>query len=197
MALQTTLTRADILPREQYALDRKRHRQEMVEIKRHRRVAVGPFATFHFESYATMWLQVHEMLYIEKGGAAQIAEELAAYNPLIPQGRELVATMMLGIEDAAERAKILAGLGGIERYITLEVAGHVVSAESESEVERTKADGKTSAVHFLRFRLTDAAITAFGQSGARILLGINHPNYGHIAVVPDSTRMALASDFSG
>lgn len=190
------ITRADILSLEQYAAERKTRRQAMIEQKRPRRIAVGPYATFHFENYATMWLQIHEMLYIERGGEAQIADELAAYNPLIPQGRELVATMMLEIEDPIQRAKVLAGLGAIERHVAFDVAGIIVPAESESEVERTKADGKTSAVHFLRFRFDDKAIAAFRTPAARILLGIDHPNYGHFAKLDEAARLALAEDFS-
>ena len=93
------LTRADILPLEDYVKVRRERRREITELKRRRRVEIGPFATFYFENFATMWQQVQEMLYIEKGGEAQIADELEAYNPLIPQGSELVATVMFEIDD--------------------------------------------------------------------------------------------------
>jgi hypothetical protein len=171
-------------------------RESVVAAKKHRRVAVGPFATFHFENYQTMWHQVHEMLFIERGGEGQIADELAAYNPLIPQGAELVATVMLEIEDPARRARELAGLGHIERHMYVEIGGAKVYAESESDVERTKADGKTSSVHFVRFRFSPAQIAEFKTPGARVLIGIDHANYGHIAVVPENTRAALAADFA-
>ena len=85
------LTPADFLPIEEYARIRAQRRREITELKKHRQVEVGPFATFYFENFATMWGQVQEMLYIEKGGEAQLADELAAYNPLIPQGSELVS----------------------------------------------------------------------------------------------------------
>src|SRR3984957_2761033 len=107
------LTREDILPLAEYAKIRRERRQTVSELKKRRRVEVGPFATFYFENYATMWQQVHEMLHVEKGGEAQIADELEAYNPMIPQGNELVATVMLEIDDPARRANVLARLGGV------------------------------------------------------------------------------------
>jgi hypothetical protein len=189
------ITRADILPMTEYAQIRKERRAAAVAEKRQRRVEVGPFATFHFESYASMWLQVHEMLYIEKGGEAQIADELAAYNPLIPQGQELVATFMIEIEDANRRARELLKLGGIEDTISFGFAGHSVRAVPEADVERTKADGKTSSVHFLHFPFSAAEIAAFRTPGTQVMLGLAHPNYGHIAVLPEVTRALLAQDF--
>src|SRR3954468_23440821 len=97
------ITPEDLLPIEEYDIRRKALKQNLIPMKKLRRVEVGPFATFYFESYATMWLQVQEMLRIERGGTEQIAGELEAYNPLIPQGDELIATMMLEIEDANRR----------------------------------------------------------------------------------------------
>jgi len=195
-ALKREITRADILPIEAYALERKALRESVVAAKRLRRVAVGPYATFYFENYQTMWHQVHEMLFIEKGGEAQIADELAAFNPLIPQGRELVATMMIEIDDPVRRANVLNSLGHIERHVHFDVAGKRLPAASESEVERTKADGKTSSVHFLRFAFDASALAAFKTPGARMLLGIDHPNYGHMAVLAEDVRAALSADFS-
>jgi hypothetical protein len=139
---------------------------------------------------------VHEMLFIEKGGEGQIADELAAYNPLIPQGSELVATVMLEIEDPVRRARELAGLGHVERHMYIEIAGAKVYAQSETDVERTKADGKTSSVHFVRFRFSAAQIAEFKKPGARAMVGIDHPNYGHIALVSETARAALAADFA-
>jgi hypothetical protein len=121
--LKRALTRADIIPPAEYAATRRQRRQAISELKKRRRIEVGPFATFFFENYATMWQQVHEMLHVEKGGEAQIADELEAYNPMIPQGNELVATIMLEIDDPARRGNVLARLGGIENHVFLEVAG--------------------------------------------------------------------------
>src|SRR5438270_11093083 len=123
------LTRADILPLDEYVKIRRERRREISALKRQRRVEIGPFATFYFENFATMWQQVQEMLYIEKGGEAQIADELAAYNPLIPQGNELVATVMFEIDDAVRRANALTRLGGVESCMFLELAGERVRGE--------------------------------------------------------------------
>lgn len=189
------ITRADILAMEVYAAERKERRADISALKERRRLAVGPFATFHFECYETMWMQIHEMLYIEKGGEAQIADELAAYNPLIPDGKELVATLMFGIAEAERRARVLATLGGVEDRIAIEIDGDPVAALPEGDVERSREDGKTSAVHFLHFPFTEAQIAAFRDPESRITLSISHPNYGHIAVFPPALHEALAADF--
>lgn len=194
MAARRELTRADVLAMEEYGARRAELRREAAAHKRDRRVAVGPFATFHFESYRTMWHQVHEMLHVEKGGEAQIAGELAAYNPLIPQGSELVATVMFEIDDPARRARFLAGLGGVEHRMSLEVAGARIPGLAETDTERTDARGKASSVHFVRFPLGAADAAGFRAEGARVVLGIDHPGYAHMAVLPEPTRAALAED---
>jgi hypothetical protein len=188
------LTRADILPPEEYAAERREHRRRVTAVKRRRRVEVGPYATFYFENFETMWHQVHEMLYIEKGGEEQIADELAAYNPLIPQGRELVATLMFEIDDAARRERELARLGGVENCAYLEIDGKRVRGEPDPTRENTSPEGKASSVQFLWFRLSPEEAAAFKRARARIVLGIDHPNYGHMAVVPEDIRAALAQD---
>ena len=189
------LTRDDIMDMADYATVRKERRAAVTALKRKRRLAVGPFATFHFECFETMWMQVHEMLYIERGGKEQIAGELEAYNPLIPRGDALIATMMLEIDDPARRERELYRLAGIEDTIKLEVGGNVVSAQPiEDEVARTTEDGKTSSIHFLRFPFQPAAAAQFRMPGTRVLLGIEHPAYGHLAVMPEETRAALAED---
>src|SRR6516225_1397490 len=111
---QRKITPEDVLPIAEYDMRRKALKQSLIPVKRQRRIEVGPFATFYFENYATMWLQVQEMLRIEKGGREQVTGELEAYNPLIPQGDELIATMMLEIEDGHRRHATLLTLGGIE-----------------------------------------------------------------------------------
>ena len=120
------ITRDDVIPMDEYAAVRKERRARMTEFKRTRRLMVGPDATFNFECYETMWLQVHEMLFIERGGEEQIPDELSAYNPLIPNGTELVATVMFEIDDPVRRANFLAGLGGVEETITIEFAGESI-----------------------------------------------------------------------
>jgi hypothetical protein len=189
------LTRADILPLGEYAKIRRQRRRQISEIKQHRRLEVGPFATFYFENLDTMWQQIQEMLYIEKGGEAQIADELEAYNPLIPQGGELVATVMFEIDDPARRARELMRLGDIEHRAFIEVNGDKVRGEADPTRENTSPEGKASSVQFLRFPFAPSQIEAFRRPGAPITVGFDHPNYGHIAVMPDPVRAALARDF--
>jgi hypothetical protein len=143
-----------------------------------------------------MWMQVQEMLRIEKGGAEQIPGELEAYNPLIPQGEELIATMMLEIEDEKRRASTLLTLGGIEETVFMEIGGDVISATPTEYDDRTTPDGKTSSVHWLRFKLTQDQIARFKSGSERIVLGVRHKNYGHMAVMSDETRAVLAKDFA-
>ena len=196
MMPRTSITRADLMPIAEYGKIRHAHRKKMVEVKAHRRLLVGPYVTFHFENYDTMWAQVHEMLYIEKGGEDQIDGELAAYNPLIPQGAELTATMLIEIEDEIKRGRILATLGHIEDKISLTFAGETVTATPEADTQRTTAEGKTSAVHFLHFAFTKDQVAKFRTAGTQVILGINHVNYGHMAVMPEPMRAALAADFT-
>ena len=189
------LTRADIMDMADYAKVRKERRAAVTALKRTRRLAVGPFATFHFECFESMWIQVHEMLHIERGGEEQIAGELEAYNPLIPRGDALIATMMLEIDDPARRERELYRLAGVEDTIKLEIGGSTVAAQPiEDEVARTTEDGKTSSIHFLRFPFQPATAAEFRTSGTRVLLGVGHPAYGHLAVMPEETRAALAED---
>ncbi len=189
------ISRDDILAMEDYARQRRQRRQVMAGIKRHRRLAVGPDATFYFENYDTMFYQVHEMLHVERGGAAQIADELAAYNPLIPNGAELVATLMFEIDDEARRHRVLSALGGVEHTVTIGLEGETVAAVPEGDVERSTAEGKASSVHFLHFPFTPPRIAAFRKPGARVSLAIDHPGYGHMATLPEAVRAALAGDF--
>lgn len=188
------ITEADILPDKDYAAQRKALRSQAIALKKHRRVEVGPHATFYFENYQTMWLQVQEMLRIEKGGREQIAGELETYNPLIPQGDELIATMMLEIEDTNRRHATLLTLGGIEETIFIEIGGTRILATPTEYDDRTTSDGKTSSVHWLRFKLPPDLIARFKTE--RVVIGIDHKNYGHMAVLGDDTRAALAQDFA-
>lgn len=193
---QRKLVPEDLLPIAEYDLRRKALKQNLIPMKRLRRIEVGPFATFYFENYATMWLQVQEMLRIEKGGNEQIAGELEAYNPLIPQGDELIATMMLEIEDANRRHNTLLTLGGIEETVFMEIGADTIHATPTEYDDRTTADGKTSSVHWLRFKLTPQQIARFKAGSEKVVLGISHKNYGHMAVLSAEARAALAKDFS-
>ena len=189
------IARDDIMDMADYARERKERRSATVALKRHRRLEVGPVCLFHFENYETMWAQVHEMLFIEKGGEAQIADELAAYNPLIPQGRELVATVMFEIDDPARRAALLGKLGGIEETAVLRLGTETIRGRAEADMDRTSAAGKASSVQFIHFPFSDAQADAFRTPGAEILVGFTHPHYGHMAAMPEEVRAALAGDF--
>lgn len=189
------LTAADIMPMADYADQRRDRARQAAAIKQDRRMEVGPDATFYFESYDTMWFQVHEMLHIEKGGEAQIAGELAAYNPLIPNGHELVATMMIEIEDAERRARVLAALGGIEETISIAVGDEVIQGRAEEDVDRTNAAGKASSVQFLHFPFSDGQIAAFRDPATRVVVQIGHADYAHMAVMSENIRAALGQDF--
>ncbi len=190
------ITAKDITPPAQYAAQRAERRRAVTALKRDRRVEIGPFVTFYFECFETMLHQVNEMLYIEKGGEAQIVDELAAYNPLIPNGSELTATMMIEIEDPVRRARLLGELGNIESTATLRFAGETVPGLPEEDQERTNEAGKTSSVHFLHFPFTAVQIEKFRRPGTEVILGIGHDKYRHMAVLPEATRQALAADFA-
>ena len=168
----------------------------MLDKKKHRRLEVGPVASFLFESYDSMWLQVQEMLYIERGGDAQIDDELAAYNPLIPRGDELVATVLFEIDEPQRRKSFLGRLGGVEETAFLSFSGETVDGKPEADMDRTTAEGKASAVQFLHFLFTPAQIAKFRTPGTQIVLGFRHPSYAHMAVMPEAVRAALAEDFA-
>ncbi len=195
MTRKHAITEADILPPEIYAATRAERRRAMVALKRGRRVAVGPFVTFFFENYDTMWFQIHEMLHIEKGGPAQIADELAAYNPLVPNGTELVATFMIEIDDPDRRKAELARLGGIEETAFLSFAGETIASQPETDQDRTTTEGKASSVQFVHFPFTAAAIAKF-KTANDIMLGFRHPNYPHMTTLTPALRDTLASDFA-
>jgi hypothetical protein len=184
-----------IVPLPQYAGERAELRKRITELKKHRRLEIGPYATFYFESYDTMLHQVHEMLFIEKGGAEQLPDELAAYNPLIPQGSELVATVMFEIDDPLRRARVLASLGGIEHKAFLRIGGDTIRGVAEEDQERSREDGKASSVQFIRFPFSPAQIAAFRGGTGEVVVGFDHPDYGHMALMPASVRQALAQDF--
>jgi hypothetical protein len=189
------VTPADLLPDAEFAKVRKERRAALLPLKRLRRVALGPICTVHFECYETMLFQIQEMLLIEKGGAAQVPDELAAYNPLIPKGSELVTTVLFEIEDPVRRAQTLAKLGGVEDCFFLAVGEDRVRGVPEGDVERTREDGKTSSVHFLRFPLSAAQVARFRDPSVSILVGCDHEHYSHLAGLSPATRAELAKDF--
>ena len=192
----TPISGADIVDPKLYAEQRKELRKAMIPVKAPRRIAVGPDATFYFENYLTMWYQVHEMLHAEKGGEEQLKDELAAYNPLIPNGSELVATLMFEINDPDRRERVLQQLGGVETKAFLRFGDFEVFAVPEMDVERTKETGRTSSVHFLHFPLTQEEAGAFKAETGEITLGIAHPNYNHRAVLNAESLTSLRKDLA-
>jgi hypothetical protein len=185
-----------VLPLADYAKVRAERRKQIAEYKKNRRLEVGPYAMFYFESYETMLHQVHEMLFIEKGGPAQIPDELAAYNPLIPQGSELVATVMFEIDDPVRRARVLGALGGIEHKAFVKVGGETIRSLAEDDQERTREDGKASSVLFMRFPFTSSQVAAFKSGAGEVIVGFDHASYGHMALMPPAVRRALAEDLA-
>jgi hypothetical protein len=193
---KTEISRTDILPPAEYAARRSDLRKQVVALKRQRRLEVGPAATFYFECYETMLQQVQEMLHIERGGEAQIEDELRAYNPLIPKGSELTATVMFEIDDPVRRARFLARLGGVEHTAFIKLGDETVKGVAEADQDRTNEDGKASAVQFLHFPFTAAQIAQFRTAGTQVVVGFSHPEYSHMAVMPETVRSALAKDFA-
>lgn len=186
---------SDILPLAAYATVRAERRRAVTQIKKNRRLEVGPFATFYFENFDTMLHQVQEMMFIEKGGAEQLPDELAAYNPLIPNGRELTATVMFEIDEPVRRTRVLSTLGGIEHTIYLRVGGETIKGVAEDDQDRTNAEGKASSVHFVHFPFTAAQIAAFRRPDTEVIAGFSHDNYGHMTVIPAAVCTALQGDF--
>ncbi|MFN4263139.1 MAG: DUF3501 family protein [Thioalkalivibrionaceae bacterium] len=189
------LTRDDLYSLEKYAEIRPEFRKSIMAHKKNRVVHVGPNLTLHFEDQKTMSYQVQEMLRAEKIFEAEgIEEELAAYNPLIPDGSNWKATMMVEFSDADERRDRLSRLIGLEEKVYVQVAGFdPVTPIANEDLDRTTSE-KTSSVHFLRFELTPAMIDAL-KNGAAISVGVDHPEYRHrVDAVPDAVRQSLAGD---
>ena len=190
------IQKSDIMPLDAYIKDRKNLRKNIVNFKKNRRVALGPYATFYFESYETMLAQVQEMLYIEKGGDEQLHDELIAYNPLIPNGKELTATLMFEIDNPISRAAFLGKVGGIEEMVFMKINGETIKAVPEEDVDRTSAEGKASSVQFIHFNFTDEQIQKFKSSDVNIELGMDHKEYSHTTKLSKENIASLSEDFS-
>ena len=178
-----------------YGKVRKERRLAITELKKNRRLSVGPDATCYFESYETMWHQIHEMLFIEKGGEEQIEDELNAYAPMVPNGKELVMTLMFEVEDPKRRASLLSGLGGVENTLKITVGNEIIKGLPEEDIDRTNAEGKASSIQFLHFPFSQQQIKKFRDHSNKVMISIEHNKYGHIAIMPQSMRTALAADF--
>ena len=186
----------DIMPLDVYTKQRRELRKNIVEFKKNRRVSLGPYGTFYFESYETMLAQVQEMLYIEKGGDEQLKDELTAYNPLIPNGKELTATLMFEIDNPVSRSAFLSKVGGIEEKVFIKIDGEYIKAIAEEDVDRTSAEGKASSVQFIHFKLSDEQIQKFKSEGAEVEIGINHKEYSHTTKLSLANLSSLSADFS-
>jgi hypothetical protein len=189
------IEKEDLLPSDVYAKSRKQIRKDLVEFKKNRRIALGPYATFYFESFETMVAQVQEMLHIEKGGDEQLKDELIAYNPLVPSGKELIATLMFEIDNPISRAKFLGEVGGIEEKVFMKINNEIVKAVPEADVDRTSAEGKASSVQFIHFKLNHDQISKFKSDSATIELGIDHKEYTHTTKLSENSIKSLCDDF--
>ena len=189
------IEKEDLLPSDAYAKSRKQIRKDLVEFKKDRRIALGPYATFYFESFETMVAQVQEMLHIEKGGDEQLKDELIAYNPLVPNGKELTATLMFEIDNPISRSAFLGKVGGIEEKVFMKINDEIVKAVPEEDVDRTSAEGKASSVQFIHFKLNDDQISKFKSDSATIELGIDHKEYTHTTRLAENSVKSLCADF--
>ncbi len=193
---QRLITKEDLLSPDVYQKNRRQMRKELVEFKKDRRIPLGPYATFYFECYETMLAQVQEMLYIEKGGEEQIKDELIAYNPLIPNGKELVSTLMFEIDNPVTRAAFLGKLGGVEESVFIKIDGDLVYGKPEIDVDRTSSEGKASSVQFIHFEFSDIQIDKFKGKNVNIEIGIDHNEYSHTTKLNEKNIESLASDFN-
>ncbi len=189
------LTAEDLLSLEQYARERETFRARVLAHKRHRRLALGPNMTWCFEDRLTIRYQIQEMLRVERIFEPEgIRAELEAYNPLIPDGGNWKATLLIEFADPAERQRQLVRLKGVDSRCWVEVRGHApVYAIADEDMERENAD-KTSAVHFLRFELAPEMIAAL-RAGAALAAGVDHEHYRHwLDPVPEPVKAALLAD---
>ena len=193
---QKIIQKSDLLAPDVYEKNRRQMRKELVEFKKDRRVPLGPYATFYFECYETMLAQVQEMLHIEKGGDEQLNDELTAYNPLIPNGKELVSTLMFEIDNPVIRATFLGKLGGVEENVFIKIDNDIIYGKPEIDVDRTSAEGKASSVQFIHFEFDQNQISKFKGNNVSIELGIDHKQYSHSTKLSESTIKALSSDFN-
>ena len=190
------ILKEDIMPLDVYTKNRKELRKNIVNFKKDRRIALGPYATFYFESYETMLAQVQEMLYIEKGGDEQLKDELTAYNPLIPNGKEFTATLMFEIDNPVSRAAFLSKVGGIEKKVFIKIDGQTVKAIPEEDVDRTSTEGKASSVQFIHFKLNDEQIQKFKSDDVEVEIGIDHKEYSHTTKLSAANISSLSADLS-
>jgi hypothetical protein len=189
------IEKKDLIPSDIYLKNRRQIRKDLVEFKKNRRIALGPYATFYFESFETMVAQVQEMLHIEKGGDEQLKDELIAYNPLVPNGKELIATLMFEIDNPISRSVFLGKVGGIEKNIFMKIDNELIKGLPEEDVDRTSAEGKASSVQFIHFKLNDDQINKFKSVSLNIEIGIDHKEYSHTTKLAEDNIKSLSTDF--
>ncbi|MED6341608.1 MAG: DUF3501 family protein [Pseudomonadota bacterium] len=191
-----TLTRNDLWSLEEYAGRREEFRKQVLAHKKLRQVALGPHATLYFEDQLTMQYQIQEMLRVERiFEAAEIEEELSAYNPLIPDGSNWKATFMIEYGDIEERKQALPTMGGIEETVWVQVGnGTKAYAIANEDMERTR-DSKAAAVHFMRFELSAEDLQSV-RDGADVHMGLDHPSISNNVTLSTEARQALCADLA-
>ena len=195
MVQLNTIEKSDILSRDEYKSKRKSLREKMVLRKRFRRVDIGPYVTMYFENKDTIIHQINEMVYIENGGEEQINDEILAYKSLIPDGQELVATVMIEIDSPIKRAEFLAKMGGFEEQISIKIGDQLIKGRAELDGDRTTADGKASSVQFVHFEFEQEAVDIIKNHMDNVTISINHENYKHSSILNSDTVKELVKDF--
>ena len=195
MVQTNTIEKTDILSRDEYKIKRKSLREKMVLRKKFRRVDIGPYVTMYFENKDTIIHQINEMVYIEDGGEQQIDDEILAYKSLIPNGSELVATVMVEIDNPKKRAEFLSKMGGFEETINIKIHDEEIKGKAELDGDRTTADGKASSVQFVHFEFDEQAVKSIKNNMENVSISINHKNYRHSAILNTETVEELIKDF--
>ena len=191
-----TIEKSDILSRDEYKSMRKNLREKMVLRKKFRRVDIGPYVTMYFENKDTIIHQINEMVYIENGGDEQINDEISAYESLIPDGQELIATVMIEIDSPIKRAEFLAKMGGFEEQISIKVGDQLIKGRAELDGDRTTADGKASSVQFVHFEFNENAVEIINNHMDNVTISIDHENYKHSSILNIDTVKELVKDFT-
>ena len=195
MAQINTIEKSEILSRDEYKIKRKSLREKMVLRKKFRRVDIGPYVTMYFENKDTIIHQINEMVYIEDGGEEQINDEILAYKSLVPDGRELVATVMVEIDNPIKRAEFLSKMGGFEEQMSIKIGDHMIKGKAELDGDRTTADGKASSVQFVHFEFEDKDVQSIKNHMEDVSISINHENYRHSSTLNTDTVKELINDF--
>ena len=190
-----TIEKSDILSRDEYKSKRKSLREKMVLRKKFRRVDIGPYVTMYFENKDTIIHQINEMVYIENGGEEQINDEILAYKSLIPDGQELVATVMIEIDNPIKRAEFLSKMGGFEETINIKIHDQEIKGKAELDGDRTTADGKASSVQFVHFEFDEEAVKNIKNNMENVSISISHESYRHSAILNTDTVGELVKDF--